>query len=117
MSGADEFFYARGELSVDQIQTEIARFWQDLDNPGSGLEAELSAVGLHLTSLAGVDTENAITVRAGASGADPITAVLIVALAPSANRIIKDLWETAVLPRIRKRWGKGAIGEEKRGQD
>jgi hypothetical protein len=118
MSGAEEFFYARGELSVDQIQTEIARFWQDLDNPdSSGLKAELSAAGLDLTSLADVDTQNAITVRTGASGTDPITVVLIVALAPSANRIIKDLWETALLPRIRKRRGKDAIGEEKRGQD
>lgn len=118
MSGAEEFLYARGELSVDQIQTEIARFWQDLDNPdSSGLKTELSAAGLDLTSLADVDTENAITVRAGASGADPVMAVLIVALAPSANRILKDLWATAVLPRIRKRWGKDAIGEEKRGQD
>jgi hypothetical protein len=118
MGGAEEFFYAEGELSVDQIQTEIARFWEDLDNPGSsGLKAEVSAAGLDLTSLAGVDTENAITVRVGASGADPMTAVLIVALAPSANRIIKDLWEIAVLPRIRKRRGEDAIGEEKRGRD
>jgi hypothetical protein len=120
MSGADEFFYARGELSVEQIQAEIARFWQDLDNPGSAeLKAELSARGLDLTSLADVDAENAITVRAASSGVDPITAVLIVSLAPSANHIIKSLWETAVLPYIRKRRGEDAIGEkkEKRGQD
>ena len=120
MSGADEFFYARGELSVEQIQAEIARFWQGLDNPGSAeLKAELSARGLDLTSLADVDAENAITVRADSSGVDPTTAVLIVSLAPSANHIIKSLWETAVLPYIRKRRGEDAIGEkkEKRGQD
>jgi hypothetical protein len=48
---------------------------------------------------------------------DPTTAVLLVSLAPSANRIIKDLWKKIVLPRIRERWGDDAIGEEKRGQD
>jgi hypothetical protein len=118
MSGAEEFIYARGELSVDQIQAEIAQFWQDLDNPGSSaLKSELSTDGLDLTALAGADTANAITVRAGRSGVDPGTALIIVTLASPANRIIKDLWATVVLPRIRRRWGDDAIGEEKRGKD
>ena len=78
MTGAEELFYARGELSVEQIQAEIARFWQDLDNPGgSALDADLRAAGLDRSALAGVDRENAITVRAGTSGVDPTTAVLI----------------------------------------
>ena len=118
MSGAEEFVYARGELSVDQVQAEIAKFWQALDNPGSSaLEAELSAAGLDRTTLASIDRKNAITVRAGTSGADPTTAVLLVTLAPSTNLIIKDLWAEVVLPRIRRRWGDDAIGEEKRGKD
>ena len=53
--------------------------------------------------------------RAGTSGVDPTTAVLIVSLAPSANRIIQDLWKV-VLTRIRRRSGADAIGEEKRSQ-
>jgi hypothetical protein len=118
MSGVEEFIYARGELSVEQIQGEIAQFWQTLDNLDSAaLKAELSAAGFDPTSLAGVDRQEAITVRAGQSGADAITAIIIVALAPSANQALKDLWATVVLPRIRKRWGDDAIGEEKRGQD
>jgi hypothetical protein len=118
MSGEEEFVYARGGLSVDQIQSEIAQFWQVLDNPGSAaLEAELSAAGLDRVTIAGVNRENAIIVRAGTSGVDPITAVLLVTLAPSANLIIKDLWKKIVLPRIRRRWGDDAIGEEKRSQD
>lgn len=120
MAGAEDFAYARGGLSVEQIQAEIAQFWETLDNPGSSnLEAELSAAAVDRAALAGIDRENAITVRAGTSGADPATVILLVALAPSANRIIKDLWVTVVLPRIRRRWGEDAIGEEKqkRGQD
>lgn len=118
MSGVEEFVYARGGLSVDQIHSEIAQFWQALDNPGSSaLEAELNAAGLDRAALANVDRENAITVRAGTSGVDPTTAVLLVTLAPSANRIIKDLWVTVVLPRIRRRWGDDAVGEKKRGHD
>ena len=117
MSGAENLFYARGELSVDQIEAEIARFWQDLDKSSHPvLEAELSAVGLDRAALASVDRANAITVRASTSGVDPTTAVLLVSLAPSANLIIKDLWKV-VLTRIRQRSGADAIGEEKRGQD
>jgi hypothetical protein len=118
MSAEEEFVYARGELSVEQIESEIAQFWQILDKPGSpALEADLSAAGLDRATLASVNRENAIIVRAGTSGVDPTTAVLLVTLAPSANLIIKDLWKKIVLPRIRKRWGENAIGEEKRSQD
>jgi hypothetical protein len=118
MHGVEVFVYARGELSVDQVQAEIAQFWQAVDNPGSSaMEAELSAAGLDRTTLASIDRTSAITVRVGTSGVDPTTAVLLVTLAPSANRIIKDLWSTVVLPRIRRRWGDDAIGEEKRGED
>jgi hypothetical protein len=118
MAGAGEFFYTRGELSVDELEAEIAQFWQALDNPGSSaLEAELSAAGLDQTALAGLDRESAITVRPVTSGVDPATAVLLVSLAPSANLIIKDLWEEVMLPRIKRRRGDDAIGEQKRGQD
>ena len=118
MSGAEEFVYARGGLSVDEIQDEIAQFWQILDTQVSpALDAQLSAAGLDRAAFEHVNRENAIIVRAGRSGVDPGTAVLLVSLAPSANRIIKDLWKKIVLPRIRERWGEDAIGKEKRGQD
>jgi|KBSMisStaDraftv2_1062788.scaffolds.fasta_scaffold521800_1 hypothetical protein len=118
MPGAENLFYARGELSVGQIEAEIARFWQDFDKSSNPiLDADLSAAGLDRAALADIDRENAITVRAGTSGVDPTTAVLLVSLAPSANLIIKDLWEKVVLPRIRRRSGADAIGEEKRRKD
>jgi hypothetical protein len=116
--GEEELIYAQGQLSVDQIQAEIARFWQDLDNPDDpALDTELSAAGRDRAELADVDRKTAIDVRPGGSGVDPVTTVLVVALAPSANRIVKDIWATVLLPRIRRRWGDDAIGEEKRGQD
>jgi hypothetical protein len=118
MSGEEEFVYARGELSAEEIESEIAQFWRTLDNPGgTALEDELSAAGLDRATLASVNRENAMIVRAGSSGVDATTAVLLVTLAPSANLVIKDLWKKIVLPRIRKRWGEDAIGEEKRSQD
>jgi hypothetical protein len=117
MSGAENLFYARGELSVGQIEAEIARFWRDLDKAGNPvLDADLRTAGLDRSALGGVDRENAITVRAGTSGVDTPTVVLIVSLAPSANRIIQDLWKV-VLIRIQRRCGADAIGDEKRGKE
>lgn len=118
MSEAEELVYARGELSVDQLQAEITRFWQEFnDSSSSALDSELSAAGINRAALVNVDPQNAITVRAITSGADPDVVLLAVALAPSANRIVKDLWATVLLPRIRRRWGDDAIGKPKRGQD
>jgi hypothetical protein len=112
MSGAEVLFYTRGELSVEEIHGEITRFWQDLDNGDNFLEAELSAAGIDRAALASIDRKNAVGVDAGTSGADPVVVTLLVTLAPSANRIIKDLW-AIVLVRIRRRWGDDAIGEER----
>lgn len=118
MAGEEVLVYARGELSVEEIRAQIAEFWHIIDNSGSSdLDADLSAAGLDRGMLAGVSRQDGIAVEAGNSGVDPITAVVLVTLAPSANVIIKDLWRKIVLPRIQKRWGDDAIGEEKRSKD
>jgi hypothetical protein len=114
MSSDDEKVYSRGTLSTEQIRDEINIFWHDLEiSEDSALEAELQAAGFDRAMLANVDPESAITVQAGTSGADPISVLIIIAFAPTANRVMKDIWTTAVLPRIRRRWGEDAIGEER----
>jgi hypothetical protein len=115
MSSAEELFYGRGELSVDQVQGEIDEFWQEFDaRTDSMLDSELRTDGIDPAGLADVDRKTAITVHAGASGVDPTVVLIVVTLAPSANHIVKDLWKTVLLPRIRRRWGDDAIGDEKR---
>jgi hypothetical protein len=118
MSAGENLVYARGELSVDEIRSEIAKFWQILDDQDSpDLDAELRAAGLDPTALDGVDRGSAIVVHPGSSGVDPSAVVLVVSIAPSVNHVIKDLWNKIVLPRIERRWGDDAIGEEKRSED
>ena len=115
MTDGEELVYARGELSADQLQAEIARVWQELDDPASsGLDSKLRAASLDRVAISDLDRQSAITVRAGTSGADTNAVLIVVALAPSANRVIKDLWKTVVLPRIQRRCGEDAVGEEKR---
>jgi len=118
MSAGEDLVYARGELSADAIQSEIAEFWELLDSQGSPvLDHELRAAGLDRAAFDGIDRESAIVVHPGSSGVDPSTVVLVVSLAPSVNRVLKDLWQKIVLPRIERRWGDDAIGEEERSQD
>jgi hypothetical protein len=108
--------YIRGMLSAEQIQSEITRFWRELEtNPE--LETDLKASGFDPAILSHLKDKEAITLRVKTSGADPISALLIVAFAPTANRALKDLWTTILLPRIRRRWGDDAIGNEGDGGD
>ena len=118
VASAEELFYVRGDLSVDQIHGEIDKFWKELDaHTSTALDSELRSKGIDPAALANVDRRAAITVHAGTSGVDPIGIVIVVSLAPSANRVLKDLWKTVLLPRIKRRWGDEAIRGEKRGRD
>lgn len=118
MSSDDERFYARGTLSIEQVKAEITKFSLDLEkSEDAALDAELKAAGFDRKALAKTDLEHVITVHANASGTDPTSVLVIVTFAPAANRIVKDLWETVLLPRIRRRWGEDAVGTEKRSRN
>jgi hypothetical protein len=112
--GGDKLVYDRGELSVDRIEQEISDFWIAL-NSSEEIQHELAEVGLDRSSLDGLDLNTAIQVTVDSSGADPASILLIISLAPTANRVLKDIWSSTLLPRIRRRWGDDAIGEDRTG--
>jgi hypothetical protein len=96
-------------LSVDQLQAEIALFWAELGSSRE-LSADLKHAGFNEGRLLSAKDADSITVQVDASGADPASTLLIIALAPTANRVLRDLWSTVLLPRIQRRWGEDAIG-------
>lgn len=104
--------YARGRLSAEQLKSEISHFWHELECNGVST-SELDAHGIHCEKFTSISTNQRIMVTIGRSGVDPTETVLIVAFAPTANRILKDIWETTLLPRIRRRWGEDALGKRK----
>jgi hypothetical protein len=106
-----ETTYLRGELSAEQLREEISGFWAELKT-GSEVQAEVDGAGLNSGVLNGIERAGEITVRVESSGADPASVLLVIAFAPAANRVLKDLWATVLLPRIRRRWGDDAIGRE-----
>jgi len=111
-----ELTYTRGQLSAQQIEQEVALFWGEL-KASPELQAELAASGLETATLRDMESADAIRVRVDSSGVDPVSVSLIIMFAPTANRILKDVWTTALLPRIRRRWGDDAIGDETPGRD
>jgi hypothetical protein len=108
---ADELTYGRGELSVGEVQQEIAQFWRELGKTPE-LLAKFDDLGIRPHELDDIEKSDAISVRADSSGADPTSVLIIIAFAPTGNRVLKDIWTSALLPRIRRRWGDDAIGEE-----
>ena len=108
---SEELTYSRGQLSVEQIQQEIAKFWAELETSPE-LQAELAATGISREVLRDSNPNDAITVRVDSSGVDPVSVSLIIVFAPAANRVLKDVWTTVLLPRIRRRWGDNAINDK-----
>lgn len=109
----EELRYSRGLLSVEQIQQEITKFWAELET-SQEIQAELAAEGISRDILPD-NLKDAITVGVDSSGVDPVSVTLIIAFAPTGNRILKDVWNAVLLPRIRHRWGDNAINDKKRG--
>ena len=107
----EELIYSRGLLSAEQVQQEIAKFWAELDT-SSEIQTELAKAGITGELLRDANPSDAITVRVDSSGVDPETVSLIIVLAPTANRVLKDIWTTVILPRIRRRWGDNAIDDK-----
>jgi hypothetical protein len=112
----EELTYWRGQLSVERLQQEIAEYWTALE-VSPELQSEATSAGLTRAMLGELDPADAISIRVDSSGVDPATVALVVAFAPTANRVLKDLWTTVLLPRIRSRWGDDAVGNEIRHDD
>lgn len=110
-SPSEQFIYRRGYLSADQVRHEINDFWTELET-SQELQAELRSNGLTSDELSRLSKTDAIAIQIGSSGIDPLSVSLIVMFAPAANRVLKDLWATVMLPRIRRRWGDDAIGDK-----
>jgi hypothetical protein len=111
---AGELIYAHGQLSVESLQHEISRFWADVAGDPE-LQAELVAAGLNYTASDNAVFAGEITVRPGSSGVDPMSVVLIVSFAPTANRVLKNIWADTILPRIKRRWGDNSVGDQQHG--
>jgi hypothetical protein len=107
-----ELVYGRGTRSADEVQREIEKFWTELDDSDE-LHKELVAAGIDIDSLPQDERADAIRISVRGAGVDPLTVSLVIAFAPAANAVLTSLWKQVLLPRIRSRYGRDAIRDEK----
>jgi hypothetical protein len=96
---------------MDEFSGEIENLWEQLQKPGSKLREEAIEKGLpakELDELRKHKYDEVIELRRGAA-LDPASVALVVAFAPVAAKITKDVWEHLILPRLVKRFGRGTI--------
>jgi hypothetical protein len=107
-----DLVYARGTRSVDELREDVDKFWRDFDTDGPA-RSEVTGAGVDVEALDGVDRKTAIEIRARGAGIDPSTVAIVIAFAPTANAVLTSLWHAVLLPRIRARYGRDAIREER----
>jgi len=107
-----ELLYARGTRSADEVQHEIDEFWAQLDG-SEELRQELTNAGIDTAAVKELKRQDAIRIGVRGAGVDPMAVTLVVAFAPTANAVLVSLWEQVLLPRIRSRYGRDAVRDEK----
>lgn len=108
---SEQHTYQLNNVSMEDFSREIENLWKQLQKPDSKLREEAIAKGLpaaELDELRKHNYDEVIELRRGAA-LDPASVALIVAFAPVAAKVIKDVWERLIFPRLVKQFGRGTI--------
>jgi hypothetical protein len=104
----EELVYARGQLSIAELNREVESFWGEL-GVSDDLKAKLAAHEVDANELLRLPPAEAVIITSDSAGIDPGSIALIIAFAPSVNHALKSAWDTVILPWIRHRRGEDAI--------
>lgn len=99
----EEIRYEGPTRSVDDVRGVIDEFLTEAERDPSVLD------GL---SVAPDDLRRGIRIQVPEHGFDPATVAIIVAFAPAINHVAITIWDALILPRIHRRLGGDALGEE-----
>jgi hypothetical protein len=98
-------------VSITDVTEEIDALWAKLQEPDSDAAQEAIERGISaedLEELRKFSREEALPLNnGGAMG--PVAVALIVAFAPVAAKITKDVWEKFILPSLERRFGRTAV--------
>lgn len=103
--GAERIVYERGTLSTAALQREIDLMWSSLEEDPE-LAAAVKASRIERPDRS---EECPIRVLEEVAGIDPGSILLVI-----AGTVGSDLWREVLLPRIRQRFGEGAVEREQR---
>jgi hypothetical protein len=101
--------FARGQATADQLQAAIDEILEELRDPLSEATQHASLEGLNPAELG----DATITVEESDQGVVPLVATILVGVAVNAGYdVVKQGWKSLIWPRIEKRLGGLALGEE-----
>jgi hypothetical protein len=113
------------ELDVDELNREVDTIWEELRANGE-LTRRASVAGAPSDALLSARRDEVLTIRQRGSGFEPGTTAILVAIAgPIAAQgarvaadVVRDVWTQILLPRLRARFGTGAVvTTDSRGQE
>jgi hypothetical protein len=111
MSSQQSEEYELHQVSISDVIEEIDNIWRQLQQPDSPLCKEAENNGIDPAALAQLKSHSRSEAleldHGGGLGAEGIA--LIVAFAPVAAKITKDVWDKFILPRLQRRFGSKAI--------
>jgi hypothetical protein len=101
--------FERGQATADELQAAIDEILEELRDPRSEAARQASLEGLDPAELG----DAKITVEETDQGIAPILAAILVGIAVNAGYdVVKQGWKSLIWPRIEKRLGGLALGEE-----
>lgn len=109
MSTEQQEYELKG-VSFTEVTEEIQKIWEQMQQPGSQVNNVVNEKLIdsdEFSQLKNLSVEEAIVLDKGAAFAGETA--LIVAFAPVAAKIAKDVWEHFILPRLIRRFGSDAI--------
>jgi hypothetical protein len=104
--------YNYKNINEKQLESMLDEYWKQLQED-SDLATEAKAEGISLEDVRGKSRDEVITVEKEGEGFDPATTALIVAFAPVVAKVVRDLWEKILLPRILRKKGQDALTPKK----
>jgi hypothetical protein len=106
--------YALNGISVADVTNEIEKIWQQMQQPGSKVSQLVDEKLIdsdELEKLKKRSANEAIIVDKGSAFVGE--AAIIIAFAPVAAKVTKDVWEHFILPRLIRRFGENSITPKK----
>ena len=101
MTSLDREYTLRGFRNVNEFEQAIDSLWSD-----PAVQAELKTLDVY----GGItERRDAITITRAAMGIDPAASAIIVAFAPVAAKVVVDIWDKIIIPKIERKFGKDAV--------
>jgi hypothetical protein len=110
---ADEYRYLIDGISVSDVDEEMDKIWNDLQNPNSGIFEDSIEKGFtknDLEQLTQNKRSELIDVSQDEAHLDPVLTAILIAV---GTQVAKDIWTGIIFPRLKKRFGDDSIKENR----